>query len=397
MWMDQIARGWLIYELTDSALQLGLVTAIRAIPLLFLSPLAGALADRYDRKRQIIAAQFIDGVFYAIMAVLIFTGQIEVWHVYATGIGTSLVSVFQQPARQAMVMQVVDRGRLTNAIGLDSMVFNVSRSTGPALAGILIALVGAGGSYAAQAALYFLATIWTIQLRPLPPITTSEAGGSFPARHGGNGAVPDSGRHGRRHSLAGSTIESWRYVVDNETVRTAMLITMLTALLAVPFTTLLPVFARDLLEVGPEGQGVLLSAMGIGALFSAILIATLGARLPRGILMLSGAAAYGLCVVAFAASTWFPLSVALMIFAGVCNVACHALVRTVIQGHSPPEMGGRVMGLFQQTHVLQTLGSLAAGGLASVWGAPWAVAVMAGSCVLGALALYLTTNARSIR
>jgi predicted MFS family arabinose efflux permease len=317
------------------------------------------------------------------------------------------VSVFQQPARQAMVMQVVDRPRLTNAIGLDSMVFNVSRSTGPALAGILIALVGAGGSYVAQAILYFLATLWTVQLRPLPPITASEPDDGLPVPHGrggvhvgrsGHGGVGSHvGSHGGRHSLAGSTLDGWRYVARNETVRTGILITSLTALFAVPFTTLLPVFARDVLAVGPEGQGVLLSAMGIGALFSAVLIATLGARLPRGILMVSGAAAYGLCVMAFAASTWFPLSVVLMVLAGIANVACHALVRTVVQGYSPPEMGGRVMGLFQQTHVLQTTGGLAVGALATGWGAPWAVGAMAGICVLGAGVLALTTNVRAIR
>jgi MFS family permease len=146
MWMDQIARGWLLYELTNSTVQLGFVTALRAVPLLLLSPVAGALADRYDRKTQLSVALAIDGSSHVLMAALIFSGLIEPWHVYATGAVTSVASVFEQPARQAMVANVVDRRRLTNAIGLDSMVFNVSRSTGPALAGALIALAGTGAA-----------------------------------------------------------------------------------------------------------------------------------------------------------------------------------------------------------------------------------------------------------
>jgi len=334
MWMDQIARGWLMYELTDSTLQLGLVAALRAVPFLLLSPIAGSLADRYDRKGQLIVAQSIDGALYALMAWLILSGQIEPWHVYATGVGTAIVGVFQQPARQAMVADVVDRRRLTNAIGLDSMVFNVSRSTGPALAGALIALAGTGGSYVVQAAFYFLATLLTMQLRPTGQVNSSDSSLPAPAGHGeASEARPVRGRgHRQGQSLVGSTLEGWRYVATNETVRTGILILMLTSLLAMPFTTLLPVFARDILNAGPGGQGFLLSGMGIGALCSAVVIATLGERLPRGMLMLSGAAAYGLSVVGFAASSWFALSVTLMVGAGACNVACHALVRTVVQG-----------------------------------------------------------------
>jgi MFS family permease len=401
MWMDQIARGWLMYELTDSPVQLGLVTALRAAPLLLLSPVAGALADRYDRKAQLMVAMAVDGAAHALMAVLIFSGLIEPWHVYATGAVTSIASVFQQPARQAMVANVVDRRRLTNAIGLDSMVFNVSRSTGPALAGVLIALAGTGASYVAQAAFYFLATWLTMQLRPLSPARPSpsvQAAAAEASDAAVGPAAPRTGGHRRGHSLMSGTLEGWRYVATDETVRTAMLVAMLTSLLAVPFTTLLPVFARDILAAGPNGQGILLSAMGIGALGSAITIATLGERLSRGMLMLGGAAVYGLSVIAFAASGWFALSAALMVVAGACNVACNALVRTVVQGYTPREMGGRVLGILQQGTALYTIGGMVAGALAAVWGAPWAVGVMAALCTLSAVTMFVTIpSARSIR
>jgi len=349
----------------------------------------------------LLVAQAIDGASHAVMAVLILSGLIEVWHIYATGAVSSIVSVFQQPARQAMVANVVDRRQLTNAIGLDSMVFNVSRSTGPAVAGALIALAGTWASYVAQAGFYLFATLLTMQLRPLTPVKLSDSSQASTPGAGDGGAeraVPRTGGHSPGHSLVSGTLEGWRYVVTHETVRTAILVMLVTSLLAAPFTTLLPVFARDILAAGPRGQGILLSAMGIGALGSAIAIATLGERLSRGMLMLGGAAAYGLSVLAFAASGWFALSVVLMVVAGVSNVACNALVRTVVQGYSPREMGGRVLGILQQAMALYTIGGLVAGALASVWGAPWAVGVMGALCTLSAVTMFVTIpSARSIR
>ena len=380
-WMDQVSRGWLIYELTDSTVQLGLVRGVQAIPILLLSPIAGSAADRYSRRTQILVAQIIDGLMFALLAILIFTGQIQPWHVYVTAFAMACVQTFQQPARAAIIGDVVPREGLTNAIGLNSIIFNVARSTGPALAGVLIVAVGTGGAFGTQAVFYILATYWTLRLRT-------------PAAWGSGGG----GGHGHSESFSRSIVEGWKFSWRNLEVRTALLVVMFASLFIVPFTTLLPVFARDILNVGASGQGFLLTAMGIGALGSAIGIATLGERLSRGVLMLGGAAAYGITVVAFAASGWFPLSVALMAVAGACNVACNALVRTVIQGYSPREMGGRVLGAFQQGMTLNTVGGLAVGALAAVWGAPWAVAIMAALGTFGAITMFLMIpGARSIR
>jgi len=165
LWMDQVARGWLIYELTDSPFQLGLVRGVQAIPVLILSPVAGSMADRYSRKMQSLIALVLDGLMYAALAVLILTGRIEPWHVYVTAFGTAIVQTFHQPARIAMVADSVPKQHLTNAIGLNSIAFNVSRSTAPALAGLLIAKFGTGGAYTVQAALYLLGSWVTLLLR----------------------------------------------------------------------------------------------------------------------------------------------------------------------------------------------------------------------------------------
>jgi MFS family permease len=371
-WMDQVSRGWLIYELTDSTVQLGLVRGVQAIPILLLSPVAGSAADRYSRKTQILIAQVIDGAMFAALAVLIVSGQIQPWHVYVTAFGMAVVQTFQQPARAAIVSDVVPTKNLTNAIGLSSIIFNVARSTGPALAGVLIASLGTGGAYATQAVFYVLATFWTLRLGAIEP---------------GSG-----GSHGRAQhavSFGRSIVEGWKFSWQNEIVRTALLITMFASLFIVPFTTLLPVFARDILSVGATGQGLLLTAMGVGALGSAVMIATFGDRMPRGLFMLGGVALYGLSVVAFAASPWFQLSMMLMLVVGFANVCSHALVQTVIQTYSPAEFRGRAIALFHMGQVVMTLGSMVIGSLAALCGTQWAVVLMSAAGALAMLAIHV--------
>jgi len=371
-WMDQVSRGWLIYELTDSTVQLGLVRGVQAIPILLLSPIAGSAADRYSRKAQILIAQAIDGLMFAVLAMLILTGRIEPWHVYVTAFGMAVVQTFQQPARTAIISDIVPTKNLTNAIGLNSIVFNVARSTGPALAGVLIASWGTAGAYGAQAIFYLLATFWTVRLRAVERLA-----------RGGDG----SSGHGE--SFARSIVEGWKFSWRNVNVRTGLLVTLFAALFIVPFTTLLPVFARDILQVGATGQGLLLTAMGIGALVSAVMIAQFGDRMPRGLFMLGGVALYGVAVVAFGASTGFELSMALMIVVGFANVCSHALVQTVIQSYSPAEFRGRAIALFHMGQVVMTVGSMLIGALAALCGTEWAVALMGSAGALAMLAIHV--------
>jgi len=380
-WMDQVTRGWLIYELTDSALQLGLVRGVQAIPFLLLSPVAGSVADRYSRKMQVVLTQIANGFLYTVTALLIFTGQIRPWHVYITAVLMAIVQVFLQPARAALISDAVPASNLTNAIGLNAVVFNAARSTGPALAGVLIAKFGTGGAYFVQAIFFFLATIWTTQLRSAE---RSAAGFHGHAAH--------------EESFGQSIIEGWKFSWRNEVVRTALLIVMFVSLLIVPFTTLLPVFARDILQVGATGQGLLLTAMGVGAVCSAVLIASAGDRLPRGMLMLGSVTLYGFIIVTFAASHWFWLSMVLMTIVGLCHVHSHALVQTIIQSYSPSEFRGRTMAIFHMSQVVMTAGAMLFGALSSMVGAQWAVASMGavGAVIMIGIALALP-GARFIR
>ena len=380
-WMDQVSRGWLIYELTNSSFQLGLVRGVQALPILLLSPIAGSTADRYSRKSQVMVALVVDAFFYGLLALMIFTATVEPWHVYVSAICMASVWTFQQPSRAAMVSDSVPPESLTNAIGLNAMMFNVARITGPALAGLIIAGWSSGGAYAVQALFYVLAAIWNVKLRDDRDAASSA--------------------HGHGHSDEGffrSIVEGWKFSWQNVEVRTGLLVVIWASLFIIPFNTLLPVFARDLLGVGAKGQGLLLTSMGIGALASSVLIATLGDRMPRGILMIGGVGVYGLLVAVFAMSTWFPLSMVLMAVMGLCHVASHALVQTVIQAYSPREFRGRTMALFHQTHVILMAGGLIIGALASLIGAQWAAALMSVIGSLCMLALYLfSPAARRIR
>jgi MFS family permease len=376
-WMDQVTRGWLIYELTNSALHLGLVRGIQAIPFLLLSPIAGSTADRYSRKFQVVGAQFANGFLYAVTAVLIFTALIQPWHVYVTAFLMACVQVFLQPSRAAMISDSVPAKNLTNAIGLNAVVFNMARSTGPALSGVLISFWGTGFSYAVQAIFFLLATVWTMQMSS--------------TRYQSSGA-----HHGE--SFTQSILEGWKFSWRKVEVRSGILVVIIAALFMIPFSTLLPVFARDLLNVGAKGQGLLLTAMGIGALCSSLIIATIGDSMPRGLLMTAGVALYGVLVVIFAVSPWFSLSLVLMAVIGLCHVSSHALVQTVIQTYSPPEFRGRTMAIFHMTQVLLLLGGLLIGVLSALLGAPMAAAAMSVAGVLCMFALYFgVPDARAIR
>jgi len=379
-WMDSIARGWLMYDLTHSSFQLGLVRGVQAVPTLLLSPIAGSVADLYSRRTQILISQTLNGLLYAWMAVMIFTGAIEPWQVYVTSVGLASVQTFQQPARVAMVSDTVPPAQLSNGLALNAVVFNSARSAGPALAGVVIAAYGTAGSYSVQGLCYFLATIWTFMLRRDQSVAAGRDGA------------------GHHESFVQTVIEGWRFSWRNFEVRIGMIVVSISMFLLIPFTTLLPVFARDILHAGAKGQGLLLTSMGIGALFSSVVVASAGDRLPRGIVIIGGVAIYGVLVAIFAASTWFPLSMLMMLLIGFCHVTSHALIQIVIQAYSPPEMRGRTMAIFHMTQVILVLGAMFVGALAELFGARWAATSMSllGTALM--VAIYVTIpRARQIR
>ena len=342
-------------------------------------------ARRPTRQRrfvveQLIVAQVTNALLNIILATLVITDRVQPWHVYVTAFLMACVQVFLQPSRAAMISDTVPAKTLTNAIGLNAVVFNMARSTGPALSGLLISIFGTGISYSVQAVFFLLATVWTMQM------STSRY----------NSPLAD--RETPRESFGQSIIEGWKFSWRKLEVRSGILVVIIAALFMIPFSTLLPVFARDLLQVGARGQGLLLTAMGVGALGSSLMIASIGDRMPRGLLMIGGVALYGVLVMIFSFSPWFSFSMALMAIIGICHVSSHALVQTVIQTYSPPEFRGRTIAVFHMTQVLLLLGGLLVGALSALMGAPLAAASMSMIGTLCMIMLYIAApKAREIR
>ena len=378
-WMDELSRGWLIYQITDSMVQLGLARGVQFVPLLLFAPFAGTFADRYSRRTLLLIAQGMSALIFAVLAGLIFAGLVQPWHVYVAAVCSGLMQVIQQPARSSLVSDTVPSELLTNAIGLTSMIFNGARLIGPALAGAIIALWDTGGAYATQALCLFIATLWAAKLRPL--------------RHSA-----EHRERMQRESYVQSIFKGWQFAWNHKTVRAGILCTTVVSLCIFPFTTLLPVFARDILKIGAGGQGMLLAAMGGGAVISSILITVSGHRWTRGKVMLDASLVYGLMAVGLACSPWYWLALIFMMLAGLCHVHANALVHTVVQTYSSPEYRGRSMALFNMSQMLSTAGSLLAGVLASGIGPRGAVAAMGLTGAAGILLLVvLMPAARKIK
>jgi len=404
-WMDQVARSWLIYRLTGSPLQLGTVSAMRAVPLLLFGVVAGVVADRYGRKAQLIISQVTNVIINLILATLVLTGRIQPWHIYVTAFFAGTVQAFQQPARQSLISDLVGKQHLANAVALNSAIFNLTRSVGPAVAGALIALVGVDGSYYAQAVLYAWATVWTIQMQvPGEPgllelvrlrrYAAPEIGQTV--AHPTLLAESDPARKDRRgqqanFSFFGSMREGFQYVLTNHLILSLMCLSLAPVLLGMPYTSLMPIFALDVLKVGSVGQGLLLTSAGVGALIGALGIASLGSFRRKGMLLLAGASMFGLSLVAFSCSTWMPLSMAFLFIAGLSNTSYTAQAQTIIQTLAPDQMRGRVLSIYMLSRGLMPLGSLLAGALASWLGGPSAVMLMGASCTVVALGVAIKT------
>ena len=342
--MQMIAQGWLIYDLTSSPTWLGIVSFARGIPMLVLALAAGVLVDRLDRRVVLIAAQGSTALVAVVLALLIFLDAIQPWHVALAAFLGGCFFVLIIPARQALVSATVERSQLGVAIGLMSTAQNSGRVLGPALAGVLIAVLGAAMSFAVQAVGFVMALGCAAMLGPQPPRAT---------------------RHG---SAFQSLMEGLRYVWEDPTVLALTSLQAIPAFLIMPYNQLLPIFARDILHTGPDGLGILMAANGIGAVLGAVAIVLLPFR-RQGVFLFSSLASFGLLLPAFAASTWMPLSTAIMGLLGAAQAIYLASNTTLVQLATPDELRGRVMSVFMMTFGLMSLGALPQGFLTDWFGA----------------------------
>ena len=372
MWMQQIAQSWLVYQMTDSPFILGAINGVSALPFLFLGPWAGVAADRFDRKKLMLISQAYILVTTLVMALLIISELVEVWHLFAFSLLSSFGWAFTQPVRQTLVPNLVPREDLVNAVALQSAGFNSTRIIGPAIAGLIIWWIGPGGAFVGKAIAYvvILGLIWMMRVPPTPA---------------------DAQRSSARHNL----VEGFRYIGGNRALFSLILLAIIPMVLVMPSQTLMPVFARDILEMDAKGYGILVSFAGIGALTGTLIVASLGGFKRKGLLLLCVLTALGVVLVLFSRSTWLPTSLFLMIFVGGFQMTYMSLSNTLIHLHTDDAMRGRVMSIYMLDHGLTPLGALFAGTVAQLASAPLAITIMGASCVL--LALVALARAPVIR
>jgi predicted MFS family arabinose efflux permease len=363
LWMDQITRGWLVYQLTGSAAQLAVASAVRSLPLLFFGLVAGVLADRWDRKRLLMAAQGLNVVLNLALAALILTGLVEVWQVYVTGFLSGIGQAVQQPARQSMLPALVPRTDLQNAVVLNSGILNIAQAVGPALGGVLVASVGMGWTYVAQAGL-FVAGMAATAVLVTPPLR---------------------GRQVKESMLAGIA-GGLRYVRGNSVLLALLLLALVPMFFGSPYTSLVPLFAAEILDAGPQATGMLLAATGFGSIVSLIVLAS-APPLPRmGRVLVVGAVLYGVSICLFAVSTVFFVSFVLLFLAGVTRGAYRTMNHTMLLAETEDAFLGRVNSIYLLDRGLVPLGTLILGLMATLIGASAAVFIMGSACAVLSLA-----------
>lgn len=360
-WMDQVTRGWLIYQITGSAFHLGLVTASRGLPLLLFGIIAGAFADRSGRKMQLIVAQVTNGFLNLTLALLVLTGQVQEWHIYLTAFLAGTVQAFQQPARQTLISDLVPDNRLLNALALNSAALNASRAIGPAIAGIVITASGTGGSYLLQALMYAVSTVWTFQIR-------------IPERR----EVHDEhGRVRERLPFLQSVGEGLAFAAKEPNVRAQLLLGLGPLTFAMSYMTLMPLIAIKVLHGNATLQGTLLSFIGAGALTGALAVATMRRHTGYGMGVVLGAIAFSVALFAFASSHWIWLSCVLGFLVGLLSVSYTTQNQSLLQIMTPRHLRGRVMSIYLLDRGLVPLGAILAGTLASHFGGQDAIRVLA--------------------
>jgi MFS family permease len=363
-WMQQIAASWLVYHMTNSAFVLGVVGFAGQIPTFLLAPFAGVFADRMNRHRIIIVTQTLAMIQALMFALLVLTGAVTVWQIIALSILLGLVNAVDMPVRQAFIVDMIERREdLGNAIALNSTMFNAARLVGPSIAGVLIATLGEGMCFLLNGISYgaVIAALSAMRMTPRP-------------------------KHGQRAHVMQELREAFSYALGFAPIRSILLLLGLVSLVAMPYTILMPVFAKDVLHGGAHTLGFLVGASGIGALGGTIYLASRRSVRGLGNVIAVSAGLFGIGLLAFSVSRVLWMSLLFMLLTGFGMVLQFAASNTVLQTIVDDDKRGRVMSLFTMAFAgAAPFGSLLAGGLASRIGAPATLLLGGVCCISGSL------------
>lgn len=365
-WMQKIALYWLIYRLTNSPRILGITEFASQIPVFFLTPFAGVLSDRLNRRRLLIATQMLSMAQASMLAILVLTGSVVVWHLIALSLLLGIINAFDLPIRQAFVVDLVERREdLGNALALNSFLVNGTRLLGPSLAGILIALTGEGICFLLNAVSY-LAVIAALLAMTIPAKINTTPVSELPV-------VKD-------------IIRGFRYSYRSIPIRSMLLLLGVTSIMAMPYQILMPVFAKSILQGNSQTLGFLMGATGIGAITGAFYLGSRKNALGLEKMIVIASSLLGFSLILFSVSRMFLFSAFFLAFIGlgimVQAVSCNTLLQTIVED----DMRGRVMSLYTMAFIgLTPFGSLLAGELASRIGAPTTLTIGGICCLCGAV------------
>jgi MFS family permease len=360
-WMQATAQGWLVYDLTGSALYLGIVGACGALPILLFSLPGGVIADRFSKHRILFVTQSLSALQAVALALLVYTGVVKVWHVMVMASMLGVVNAFDMPTRQSMVLDLVERDDIFNAVSLNSSAFNSGRVIGPSVAGVLLAAAGMAGCFFINALSFLPLIVILTTIRPRRPRPVAAAS---MLEHIGSGL-----RWARGYPVAVALLA----------------LTGFASLFAMPYATLMPLFAREVYHVGPRGYGFLMSAPAVGSLLAASAMAALGHRFRLGPITVLGSFVFPLALVLLGGAASYAIAVAVLFLLGLGIMSFNMTSNTILQKEPPDELRGRVMGLRAFVFAgMAPVGNLQIGAVAQWLGPRWAVAIDGMICLAAA-------------
>ena len=337
-WMQGIAQAWLVLELTGSGTALGTVVAMQFLPTLLLAPYGGVIADRFEKRRLIMVTQSLAGLLALTLGVLTLSGVVELWMVYVIAAGFGAVTAIDNPSRQTFVMEMVGPADIANAVTLNSVVVNAARAIGPAIAGVIIATVGVGECFVANAASYLAVIIALVFIR------TSEL-------HATTRAV----------RAPGQLRQGFQYAWNTPMLRTTLAMLAVIGLFAYEFTTTLPLLSEFTFGAGSAGLATMTALMGVGAVVGGLVIASSGPpTIPR---LVAVAASFGLLLIVVSLMPTIALVYLVMPFVGAASVGVISLSNATLQLNADPQLRGRVMAIFS----MALMGSTPIGGPLMGW------------------------------
>ena len=363
-WMQRIAMSWLVYRLTNSAFLLGVIGFTGQIPTFLLTPIAGVLADRLNRHHILLVTQTLAMIQALILALLVLTGTIAVWHIVSLSIFLGFVDAFDIPARQSFVVEMIEnREDLGNAIALNSSMVHSARLIGPSVAGILIAVIGEGMCFLLNGISYLAVIVSLLAMK-----------------------IKSTKKETRRTHILKGVKEGFSYAFGFIPIRSVLLLTALVSLMGMSYEVLMPIFARDILHGDSHTLGFLMGGSGVGALAGVIYLASRRSVLGLEKWNALATSIFGAGLIAFSLSRFFWFSLFLMLLTGFGIMVQHTSSSTVLQTVVDEDKRGRVMSLYAVAfRGMMPFGSLLAGSLAIKIGASNTVMIGGVSCILGSL------------